>query len=249
MSREHLYGRRPVMESLRAKRRTITRVIFGGPPDESPGLAEIAKHARQAGARIETQRRDWLDAQTNGANHQGVVAETSGYPYVDFEEILNTATNRGEQPLILLLDLIQDVQNVGTLIRTAEAVGVHGLVLQERRAAEITPAVVSASSGAVEHLNVAQVTNLVHTIKELKERDVWIAGLDTGEDAVRYDKANLKGGLGLVVGSEGSGIRRLVRENCDVIISLPMRGAVESLNASVAGSIALFAAWQARGFS
>lgn len=237
------------MEALRAKRRNIKRVIFAGPPDESQPLAEIAQLARKNSVRVETQRRQWLDEQTGSANHQGVVAEAGEYPYVALEDIMAAANQKGEAPLILLLDLIQDVQNVGTLIRTAEAVGVHGLVIQERRAAEVTPAVVSASSGAVEHLRIAQVTNLVNAMKTLKEHDVWIAGLDTGEDSVRYDKANLKGGLGLVVGSEGSGLRRLVRENCDFIISLPMRGQVESLNASIAGSIALYAAWQARGFS
>jgi 23S rRNA (guanosine2251-2'-O)-methyltransferase len=198
--------------------------------------------------RVETGRRQTLDELAKGANHQGVVIEASGYPYASLRDILASAKERGEPSLVLLLDLIQDVQNVGTLVRSAEAVGAHGIVIQERRAAEITPAVVSASSGAVEHMLVAQETNLVQAIKTLKEADVWIAGLDTGDDAVRFDKANLKGPLGIVVGSEGSGIRRLVRENCDFIISLPMKGQVESLNAAVAGSIMLYAAWQARGF-
>jgi len=249
VGREFLYGRRPVLESLRAGRRNFKRVIFGGDPGESQSLTEISALARKIGVQIETTRRNWLDEQTRGANHQGVVLEVGEYPYVSLEDILQLAQECSEPPLLLLLDSIQDVQNVGTLLRTAEAVAVHGVILQERRAAEVTPGAVSASSGAVEHLYVAQVINLVSTIKLLKEADVWIAGLDTGEDSVRYDKANLKGALGLVVGSEGSGLRRLVRENCDFIISLPMRGKVESLNASTAGSIALYAAWQDRGFS
>jgi 23S rRNA (guanosine2251-2'-O)-methyltransferase len=249
MAREFLYGRRAVLESLRAGRRNFSRVIFGVDPREAAPLAEIATLARKLDVRVDTMRRDWLDHQAKGANHQGVLLEASGYPYVSLDETLSYAQQRGEPPMMLLLDLIQDVQNVGTLLRTAEAVGVHGVVLQERRAAEVTPAVVSASSGAVEHLHIAQVTNLVSAIKELKDREVWISGLDTGEDAITYDKANLKGAIGLVVGSEGSGLRRLVRENCDFVVSLPMKGQIESLNAAVAGSVILYAAWQARSFT
>lgn len=249
MAREFLYGRRPVLESLRAGRRNFFRVVFGSDPKESLPLAEIAALARTLKVRVDTMRRDWLDQQAHGTNHQGVLLEASGYPYVTLDETLGYAQQRGEAPMMLLLDLIQDVQNVGTLLRTAEAVGVHGVVIQERRAAEVTPAVVGASSGAVEHLHIAQVTNLVSAMKELKDRDVWLAGLDTGEDSVSYSKANLKGAIGLVVGSEGSGLRRLVRENCDFMVNLPMKGQVESLNASVAGSVILYAAWQARGFT
>jgi 23S rRNA (guanosine2251-2'-O)-methyltransferase len=248
MSIEWIYGRRPVVESLRAGRRSFKRLALTGDPGESGAVAEIVSLAREAGLPVETVQRQWLDARTQGANHQGVALEADDYPYSDLDDILFIAARKAEPPLILLLDLIQDVQNVGTLLRTAEAVGVHGVVIQERRAAQITPAVVSASSGAVEHLRVAQVTNLVQAIKTLKESDVWIAGLDTGDDTARLDQANLKGALGLVVGSEGSGLRRLVRETCDFLVRLPMKGKVESLNASVAGSIVLYAAWQARGF-
>ncbi len=249
MAREILYGRRPVLEALRAGRRKITRVVVAEGSADSQAISDIAAEARRLRVPVETLRRQWLDEQTHRANHQGVVLEASGYPYAEVGDILFLAQEQGEPPFLLLLDLLQDVQNVGTLLRTAEAVGVHGVIIQERRAAEITPAVVSASSGAVEHLRIAQVTNLVQTMKLLKEEDVWLAGLDVGEDATRYDQANLRGALGLVVGSEGQGIRRLVRENCDLIISLPMRGHIASLNASIAGSITLYAAWQTRGFS
>ncbi len=248
MSIEWIYGRRAALETLRAERRSLKRLVLAGDPGESGSLAELSARARQAGLRVETVRRQWLDDQTRGANHQGVALEAGEYPYVALDDILSRAAEKNEPPLVLLLDLIQDVQNVGTLLRTAESAGVHGVVIQERRAAQITAAVVSASSGAVEHLLVAQVTNLVQSIKTLKDADVWIAGLDTGDDTTRLDRANLKGALGLVVGSEGSGLRRLVRETCDFLVSLPMKGEVESLNASVAGSIVLYAAWQARGF-
>lgn len=246
---EILYGRRPVYEALVANRRDIRRLMVAEGADQSGTLGEIVETAQERNVRIETVNRRQLDQQADGANHQGVLLQASEYPYAELQDVLDFAGARGEPPFLLLLDLIQDVQNVGTLLRTAEAVGVHGVVIQERRAASVTPAVVSASSGAVEHLRVAQVTNLVRAMNTLKGHDVWLAGLDLGEDAIRYDMADLSGGLGLVVGSEGSGLRRLVRETCDYIVYLPMRGNVASLNASTAGSIALFAAWQARGFS
>lgn len=243
-----LYGRRPVLEALRAGRRSFRRLVLAEKTDQSDSLRETTEWAQQYNLRVDTARRDWLDAQTHNANHQGVLLEASTYPYVDLQDTLDIAAARSEPHFLLLLDLLQDVQNVGALLRTAEAVGVHGVILQERRAAGITPAVVSASSGAVEHLRVAQVTNLVQAMKTLKEANVWLAGLDVGDDALRYDQANLRGGLGLVIGSEGEGLRRLVRETCDFIICLPMHGRIASLNAAVAGSVALYAAWQARGF-
>ncbi len=248
MGVEYLYGRRPVVESLRAGRRAIRRIIFAEGIEEAQTVEEIRAEARARGVPIDMARRVWLDARAQGANHQGVLLEAGPYPYAELEDALAAAEVRGESPFLLLLDLLQDVQNIGTLLRTAEAVGVHGVVLQERRAAGITPAVVSASSGAVEHLNVAQVVNLAQALERLKAHGVWLAGLDLGADAIRFDQADLRGALGLVVGSEGAGLRRLVRERCDFTIYLPMRGQVASLNAATAGSVALYAAWQARGF-
>jgi 23S rRNA (guanosine2251-2'-O)-methyltransferase len=250
MQTEYLYGRRPVLESLRAGRRTLRRLIISESADDSDLIKVATTLAREAGIRVEKVRRNLLDGRIpREANHQGVMLETSEYPYLALPDLLSDSARQGEPPFYLLLDLLQDVQNVGTLLRTAEAVGVHGVIVQERRAAGITPAVVSASSGAVEHLKIAQVTNLVQAMKTLKEQDVWLGGLDVGEDAVRIDQANLRGGLGLVVGSEGEGLRRLVRDTCDFIVALPMRGQIASLNAATAGSIALYAAWQARGFT
>lgn len=245
MENDYLYGRRPIIESLRAERRQFQRLVIA----EGAEADAVAEEATARGVQVETLPRAWLDGRARGANHQGVMLEATSYPYADLDDLLDVAAEREEPPFLLLLDLLQDVQNVGTLLRTADAVGAHGVVIQERRAAGVTPAVVSASSGAVEHLAVAQVTNLVQAMEHLKERDVWLAGLDQGPDAVRYDQAGLSGALGLVVGSEGSGLRRLVRERCDFIVYLPMRGQVESLNAAVAGSVALFAAWRAGGFA
>lgn len=249
MATEYLYGRRPVYEALRAGRRTFKRLYVAQGSVDSEGIDPSVTAARQRGIAVEVTRREDLDSRTGGGNHQGIVLATGGYAYADVDRILAEADKRGEPPFLLILDLLQDVQNVGTLLRAADAVGVHGVIIQERRAADITPAVVSASSGAVEHLHVAQVTNITQTMKDLKEHDVWFAGLDLGDDAVRFDQANLKGGLGVVIGSEGSGLRRLVRDTCDFIVYLPMRGQVASLNAATAGSIALYAAWQVRGFA
>ena len=148
--------------------------------------------------------------------------------------------------LLLLLDHLEDPQNLGTLIRTAEAMGVHGLIIPDRRAARVTPAVSNASSGAVEHLRVAQVTNLNRTIDELKARNVWVAGLAGEAEVPPLAAADLRGALAVVVGSEGKGLSRLTREKCDFLVRLPMVGTVESLNAAVAGSIVLYAARQAR---
>ena len=249
MNTELLYGRRPVLESLRARRRTFRRLIVADNVDQSGIMQDILDAARQNHIKMESMHRRDLDSLVRNANHQSVVLVADPYPYTSLDQLLHIAEQRGEPPFILLLDLLQDVHNVGALIRTAEAVGVHGVVIQERRAAEITPAVVSASAGASEHLNVAQVTNIVRAMETLKESDVWLAGLDYQKSAQRYDQANLRGALGLVVGSEGKGLRRLVRETCDFLIYLPMRGQIESLNATVAGSVGLYAAWQARQFS
>ena len=248
MSKELLYGRRPVYETLRAGRREIRRLIISDQAERSEIGQQIIQQAETHSVPVKVTRREELDSRLRGINHQGVGLEVASYPYSTLEAVLATAAEQSQPPFILLLDLLQDVQNVGTLLRTAEAVGIHGVILQERRGASITPAVTGASSGAVEYLKVARVTNLVQTMKSLQQNDVWLAGLDIGEDATRYDQANLTGGLGLVVGSEGDGLRRLVRETCDFIIYLPMRGQIESLNASVAGSLALYAAWQARQF-
>ena len=178
-------------------------------------------------------------------NHQGVALQAGEYPYADLDDMLVLAAERKQDPFPLILDTLQDPQNLGTLLRTAEAVGVHGVLLPSARTATITPAVVSSSSGACEHLLVGQ-SNLAQAISALKERDVWVIGLDGGEDAQPAARVDLSGGLALVVGSEGSGMRRLVRERCDVLMRLPMHGRIESLNAAVAGSVSLYLALATR---
>jgi 23S rRNA (guanosine2251-2'-O)-methyltransferase len=240
---ELLYGRHAVLEALRAGRRPIRRVLLGqGVRQQAGVIAEIIAAARERGCPTSEASRQAFDI-AGDVNHQGVLAEAGPYRYVDLDEVL---TAPGE-PFCLILDHLQDVQNLGTLLRTAEAMAVTGIILPERRAAGITPAVVNASSGAVEHLNIALVTNLVQALTRLKKSGVWIVGLDAAPNAVPLPRADLSGPLALVVGAEGAGLSWLTRETCDWLLTIPMCGEIASLNAAVAGSIALFAARQARG--
>jgi 23S rRNA (guanosine2251-2'-O)-methyltransferase len=182
-------------------------------------------------------------------SHQGVALEVSGYPYVEVEAILRQARKLGEPSFVLALDHLQDPHNLGALLRTAEAAGVHGAVIPGRRAVGVTPAVASASAGASEHLRVTQVTNLVRALESLKADGLWVVGLESRPGALPYHQVDLNLPLALVVGAEGQGLSRLVRETCDLLVRLPMYGQVGSLNASVAGGIAMYAALAARGFS
>lgn len=241
-----LYGRNAVREALRAGRRTLRRLSVSAGAQEAGTLGEIVKLAEKAGIEVaKVDRRD-LDKQLREANHQGVALECDGYPYVEMEDMLRQADERGEMALLLLLDHLQDPQNIGTLLRTAEAVGAHGVVMPGRRAAEITPSVVNASAGATEHLQIAVVTNLAQSIQELQKTGVWVVGVEDDERAKDYTKVDLNMPLALVIGAEGTGMARLTRERCDYLVKLPMRGQIESLNAAVAGSILLYQALHAR---
>lgn len=244
-SQDLLYGRNPVLETLRAGRRELHRLTLQEGLDPDPLIDELKALAGDLALTVEVLPRHELDRQ--GRNHQGVVLDAGPYPYADLPEVLRLAQERGEPALILLLDQLKDPQNFGTLLRTAEAVGVHGVLLPVRHSVGVTPAVVSASSGASEHLLIVRV-NLAQAIKTLKEEEIWFVGLERSEEAQSLVTADLAGPLGLVVGSEGSGIRPLVRDSCDFMITIPMRGVVDSLNASVAGSLALYRIWEARGF-
>jgi 23S rRNA (guanosine2251-2'-O)-methyltransferase len=244
--REILYGRNAVLESLRAGRRKPYKLMLAEGVRQTGVIGQIVFLAEQTGTPVNRTERPNLDRLGN-VNHQGVALETSEYPYSGLDAILSTPQSRHEVPLLLLLDLLQDPQNVGSLLRTAEAVGVHGVVIQRRRAVGITPAVVHTSAGAVEHLLVAQVTNLVNAIGRLKAHDVWVAGLEALHDAQLCHETDLNGPLALVIGSEGEGLRRLVRERCDFLLRLPMLGQVTSLNAAVAGSVVLYEALRQRG--
>ena len=241
--KEYIYSRNAAYETLRADRRQIFQLLVAEGAQEKGRLSEIIALARQQKIKIERVARSRLDSIHR--QHQGVALQVSDYPYQDLEDSLQLAEKRGEPPFVLLLDALQNPQNLGTLLRTAEAVGVHGVVIPLARTAQVTPAVVNASSGASEHLLIAQ-ANLSQAISTLKAEGLWIVGLEGSPEASTPSQIRLDGPLGLVVGSEGEGMRSLVRKSCDLLLRLPMRGKIESLNAAVAGSIALYLALQAR---
>ena len=239
---EYVWGRHPVAEAIQAGRVRAVQVARGG---RDAGLAPLISQAESANIRVEMVARERLDQIAQGANHQGIIAVVAPWAYAEVADLLARAQERHEPPLLLALDSVQDVQNLGSLIRTAEAVGAHGIILPEHRAAGVTPAVVKSSAGAIEHLLVARVTNLARTLEDLKRQNTWAIGL-AGEARQDVADVDLNRALVLVVGSESTGLSRLVRDRCDLLVRLPMRGTVNSLNAAVAGSIALYAAWRAR---
>ncbi|MGH2537654.1 MAG: 23S rRNA (guanosine(2251)-2'-O)-methyltransferase RlmB [Candidatus Promineifilaceae bacterium] len=242
---EYLFRRNPVWEALQAGRRPLRRLLA----QEGAGqIGPILSLARQRGLPVETAAKSRLSQLAGDKGHQGVVLEAGPYPYAEPDEPLRLAAERGERPFLLLLDLLHGPHNIGLLLRTAEACGVHGVYLQARRAPDVTPQVAIASAGAAEHLRIAQVTNLAQTMRDLQRRGVWLAGLEPGPEARPLAEVDLDRSLGLVIGHEGGGLRRLVRQRCDLLLRLPMRGRVASLNAATAGAVALYAAWQARDF-
>ncbi|MCS7011160.1 MAG: 23S rRNA (guanosine(2251)-2'-O)-methyltransferase RlmB [Anaerolineales bacterium] len=242
--KEFLYSRNAVYETLRAQRRQVFGLQVAEGAQEKGRLAEILRLAEER--RIPVRRVPRLALDKIQPAHQGVILEAGAYPYVTLADILDLADCCGEPPFLLLLDTLNDPQNFGTLLRTAEAVGVHGVLLPLARTVEVTPAVVNASSGASEHLLIARM-NLSQAIDELREAGVWTIGLDQApESRLPSEVSWMGGGLALVVGSEGAGIRPLVKSKCDFLVRLPMQGKIESLNAAVAGSVALYLAYLAR---
>ncbi len=241
--KEILYGRHAVEETLLAGRRQVFRVLLAEGA-KLPSTSTLMKVAESSGTPLAWVPRQHLD-QIGNVNHQGVAAEVSAYPYIDIDDLLQNS-KKGVPPIVLVLDCLQDPQNFGALIRTAESIGVAGVVLPRYRSVSVTPAVVNASAGAVEHLKVALVPNLVAAMEKMKKAGFWLVGLEDIPGAQRYDQADLNVPLGLVVGSEGQGLGRLVRRTCDYVVRLPMSGQITSLNASIAGSIVLYEAWRQR---
>ena len=235
--REWITGRNPVTEVVQAKRRQVFRLLFAAGIEEKGKILDLRKMAQARKIPIEIVAREKLAPL--GENPQGVAAEVSGYPYVDISDITDLALRKQEDLFILILDVLQNPQNLGSLLRSAEAAGVHGVLIPQHRAAEVTPAVVTASAGASELMLIAQ-SNIARTLVDLKQQGVWVVGLDSGEGSQPIEKIRLDGPIALVVGNEGEGMRPLVRENCDFVAALPMVGKIESLNAAVAGSIAIY---------
>lgn len=247
--KETLYSRNAVYETLRARRRECFGLEIAEGVQEKGRLSDILRIAKERNIPVKRVQRGRLDRLK--ANHQGVALEVSGYPYADLTDIFELAEEREEPLFVLLLDTLNDPQNFGTLLRTAEVVGVHGAVIPLARTVGVTPAAVNASSGASEHLLVSQ-SNLSQAITALKDAGAWIIGLEGSEQpesrgqAQDPSKVRLDGAIGLVVGSEGEGMRPLTARSCDILMKLPMKGQIESLNAAVAGSVALYLAYLSR---
>ena len=236
---EWIYGRNPVEEALAAGRRTASEIVLPPAfPDEDDQIRRIRDEAHSRRLVVRSMDRDQLDRLTHFGHHQGVALKTTGYPYIGFDELVHSASDD---------DHLEDPQNVGSILRTACAVAATGVVIPEDRACGITPAAVRASAGGAEHIRVAHVVNLPRAMEELKEAGLWFTGLDWGEDAKPYTKIDFRGKVGLVVGAEGKGISRLVREKCDFIAELPMPGGFESLNAGVAAAVAMYEIVRQRG--
>lgn len=229
-----LAGRNPIREALRAGRDIEKLLVQRG--ELSGSAREIVQMAREAHILVQEVDKSRLDEIT--PHHQGMLAFASAYQYSTVEDMLDDAAAKGEEPFLILLDGVTDPHNLGAIIRSAECVGAHGVIVPERRSVGLTPAAVKASAGAVEHMKVARVTNLNRTIEELKKQNVWAYALDMdGED---YEKVNFQGGVALVIGAEGEGVSRLTLETCDQKVSLPMAGHIDSLNASVAAGIVMY---------
>jgi len=252
---EWLYGRHAVEETLRAGRRKVFRVLMSeggreGKQGPEARLVEIEQLARRAGAQIERVQPARLDGLTKvGQHHQGVAAEVTPFKYSTLAETVQLCREAGSGALVLVLDSLQDPQNFGTLLRSSEAAGAIAVVMLDRRQVEVTPAVVNASAGAVEHMHIYLANNLPRAIEDLQESGLWVYALQAEPDAPLYSQADLRGPLGLVVGSEGRGVGRLVRERCDGALRIPMLGKIESLNAAVAGSIVLYEVVRQRGIT
>jgi len=236
-----IYGINPVKEALDSRRSRVDE-IFVSAKRKDNAFDAIVKKAAALKIKVTGAGARRLDELAKTDMHQGVVAVFSGdYPYCDLDEIVDNWRASGEAAFILILDCIQDPQNLGSLVRAAHCAGVNGIVIPKDRAAAVTAAVVKASAGATEHTLIARVTNLRGAIKRLKDEGVWIAGVEADFDEAIYS-AELDGDIAIVIGSEGSGMRRLIREECDYQVSIPMKGRVNSMNAAQAGAVAVFEA-------
>lgn len=232
-------GKNSILESLKAGH-TINRLYIEKNSND-PVLERIYAIARNKGIVVTYLEKSKLDAMSLSRNHQGVIADAAPYEYVDVSDILSIAEGKGQPPFILILDGITDPNNLGSIIRTAECAGVHGIILPKRRSASLTPVVAKVAAGAAEHVPMARVTNIVRTIQNLKNSGVWVVGADV-KGETKYGEYDYKSPLAVVIGSEGDGISRLVRENCDVLLRIPMYGEINSLNAAVAAALIVFKA-------
>jgi len=234
---EQLEGRNPVLEALQAGLDIRKVLVAKGTQGEA--IRRIVELCQERQVNLQWVERSLLDRRSQTARHQGVMAELAAIGYASLDEVLRRAASAQEDLLVVVLDEIEDPQNLGSIIRSAEAAGAHGVIIPRHRAAGLTAAVARASAGAVAHLPVVQVTNLVQCVKTLQKEGAWVVGADAAAEQVVY-QANLSGPLVVVLGSEGKGISRLLREHCDFLVRIPMRGKVGSLNVSVSAGIMLY---------
>jgi len=235
--KEKIAGINSIMEALRGGRKIHHIYIQEG--RKGKRIDELTALAEKRGVHIQYTEKLKLDKFYQIGNHQGIVAQVDAYQCAEVEEALEQAALKGEEPFLLVLDGIEDPQNLGSIIRTAECAGVHGVILPRHHATEVTDAVVRASAGAVEHMKVIRETNLVNTLKQLKQKGFWIIGADMSGEKSYFSQVLPRPAV-LVIGSEGKGVRRLVRETCDMVVSIPMKGQTSSLNASVAAALLIY---------
>ncbi|HCP94996.1 MAG TPA: 23S rRNA (guanosine(2251)-2'-O)-methyltransferase RlmB [Anaerovibrio sp.] len=242
MPEDIVAGRNAVMEALKGSR-SVNKIMVAKGSNEG-SIKEIIAVAKEKGVNIMYMERSKIDSMARGIRHQGVLAQVAPVRYVELEDILQIARDKNEPPFILLLDELEDPHNLGALLRTADAAGVHGVLIPKRRSVPLSATVAKTSAGAVEYVPVARIGNMVQTIRRLKDEGLWVAAADM--DGTDYYEADMTGPLLLIVGSEGHGVGRLVKEQCDFVVRIPMMGKINSLNASVAGSILMYEAMKQR---
>lgn len=245
INENQLEGRNAILEALKSGRDIEKLFVLKGNLEGT--IKRIIAQAAQKGIVIQEVSRQKLDELSQTKNHQGVIAFVSAHNYAEIEDILENAKQKGEDPFIILLDGITDPHNLGALIRSAECAGAHGVIIPKRRSVGLNATVGKTSAGAIEYMPVARVTNLVKTMEQLKKQGLWFACADM--KGLDYFDTNLKGPLGIVIGSEGDGVSRLVKENCDFTVSIPMYGKIDSLNASVAGALFMYEVVRQRRFT
>lgn len=245
LAEDRLEGRNSVIEALRANR-TINKLLIAK-GDTEGSINQIIGMARERNIIIQEVDRQRLDMMSSTKAHQGVIALVAMKDYVEVDDIVAAAREKGEEPFIIILDEITDPHNLGSVLRTANAVGAHGVIIPKRRAVGLTAAVSKAAAGAVEYVPVARVTNIAQTINDLKKKNIWVAGTDATAEKYYYEH-DLKGAIALVIGSEGKGMTKVVRDACDFVIKIPMKGDISSLNASVAGAVVMYEIMRQRGF-
>ncbi|MCH4890465.1 23S rRNA (guanosine(2251)-2'-O)-methyltransferase RlmB [Acidaminobacter sp. JC074] len=236
-------GRNPVLEAIQSGRDINKLMIASGNKEGS--IKKIIAQAKEKGIVISYVDRHKINSLSQSDNHQGVIAFVAAYDYMPLDQMIASIKEKGEVPFIIVLDEINDPHNLGSIMRTADAVGAHGIVIPKRRAVGLTPVVAKTSAGAIEYVPVARVTNLARAIDELKEHNIWVAGADMAGEQTHF-QANFTGGIALVMGNEGKGLSRLVKEKCDFLVNIPMIGKVSSLNASVAASVIMYEIFKQR---